>query len=116
VDRVMTPLLRIYTGFSAEETLASYSMEDLIPKSYEKLHLWMSNFPLSHHTFDTERWFDFLIALVDNSEELSSDDLEKYLREQNWNENDVQSQVLKYEEEINLLLYARKGKYNSLHN
>lgn len=116
VERIITPLLEIYTGFSVDETPSTYCMEDLIPQSYDKLHLWISNSPLSHHTFDTERWFDFLIALVDNGEELSSENLEKYLCEQNWDEDDIQSQTLKYEEEIELLLYARKSKYNSLNN
>lgn len=107
VKEIIAPLLTPATEFTINETPDHYSIEDLIPKSQKVLSTWVNGFPHSSHPCDTKRWFDFLISLMDNEEELSSDDFEKYLQEVGWKEKDIVSQIIKYEEEKDLLTYDR---------
>ena len=66
----------------------------------------MNAFPLSGHPFDEYRWFDFLISLRKNDENLSVDDFSKYIQENyNWSKKDIERFGLKYEEQIELLEY-----------
>ena len=89
---------------------AEVSVEDTIPKSFEYLNRWVKcpgapNSPFSHPN-DLHRWFDFLIALSDNSETLSSGDLEQWLIEDmKWDEDVVNDTLIRYETEIDLLEY-----------
>lgn len=60
-------------------------MDTLISKdAFEKLNLWArlcnQDNPISHR-FDEERWFDFLIALEKNDDDLEPSDLVKWLQE-----------------------------------
>ena len=65
-----------------EETQEDYTIEEIIPKSYNKLIIWLSQYPLSGHPFDEHRWFDFLIALRRNEESLSVSDFSKFIKEE----------------------------------
>ena len=97
-------------GNEINETPANYSIEEVIPKSSEYLKSWLDAHPLSDHPYDQERWFKFLISLVDNDESLSLDDFAKYIKEyKNWNEEDIEKFELKLEEEIELLKYYKDG-------
>lgn len=89
-----------------EENNEDYTIQEIIPKSFEKLNLWLSMYPLSGHPLDEHRWFDFLIALRKNDESLSVNDFSKYIEEQyGWSQEDLERFELKYEEQIDLLEY-----------
>lgn len=89
-----------------EENKENYTIEDLIPKTSEKLKSWLRAFPLSGHPSDEKRWYDFLISLKNNGENLCISDLSKYIEENyNWSAEDLQSVLVKYEEQIDLLDY-----------
>lgn len=93
-------------GNIIEENQEDYTIQEIIPKSYEKLNIWLNAFPLSGHPFDEYRWFDFLISLRKNDENLSVDDFSKYIQENyNWSKKDIERFGLKYEEQIELLEY-----------
>ena len=88
------------------ETSADYTIEDIIPESSRPLKTWLNAYPLSGHAYDQERWFKFLISLVENDEELSLDDFSQYIKENyNWSEEDINRFELKFEEELSLLKY-----------
>ena len=88
-----------------------YTMESLIPYSYDKLIKWVntsaSQEPFIHNN-DLHKWFDFVIDLVKNNEsdKLSSSDLESWLEEEkHWNEDVIEDTILHYEHDIELLQY-----------
>lgn len=89
---------------------AVISIKDTIPKSFQFLERWVNcpgapNYPFSHSN-DLHLWFDFLIALSDNGETLSSGDLEQWLIEDmEWDEDVVNDTIIRYETEIDLLKY-----------
>lgn len=90
---------------------AEYTMESLIPKSYQQLDRWAScpgapDAPFSHQS-DLNRWFDFVIALFLNDErdKLSSGDLEQWLEEKRWDEEVIEETILHYEHDTDLLNY-----------
>lgn len=93
---------------------AEVSVKEMIPLSFESLNRWVEcpgapNAPFSHPN-DLHCWFDFLIALKDNNETLSSGDLEQWLIEDlEWDEEVVNDTIIRYETEIDLLEYY--GKY-----
>lgn len=98
-------------GCEVEENQEDYTIQEIIPKSYEKLNTWLEAFPLSGHPLDERRWFDFLIALRKNRETLSIDDFSKYIQENyNWSKKDIERFVFKYEEQINLLEYYDENR------
>ena len=95
-----------------------YTMESLIPKSFQQLDRWVKspgapNDPFSHPC-DLNRWFDFVIALVLNDERknLSSGDLGQWLEEQHWEEGIIEEAILHYEHDTDLLDYFHSNKYN----
>ena len=91
------------------------SIQDIIPKSFQKLNRWTHcpgapDHPFVHQ-FDLELWFDFICALHTNGEELSSGDLEQWLMDDNgWDEDVVTDTIIRYETERDLL--NRKGNYS----
>lgn len=96
---------------------AEYTMESLIPKSYQQLERWATcpgapNAPFSHPN-DLNRWFDFVLALFRNDErdKLSSGDLEQWLEEKNWDEEVIEETILHYEHDTDLLDY-----FNNMYN
>lgn len=93
-------------GNEIHETSADYTIEDVIPESSRFLKIWLGAYPLSGHTHDQIRWFDFLISLVENNETLSVDDFSQYIEENyTWSDDDIERFELKYEEELALLEY-----------
>ena len=89
-----------------EENNEDYTIQEIIPKSFDKFNLWLNMYPLSGHPLDEHRWFDFLIALRENDESLSVSDFSKYIEEKyGWSEDDLERFELKYEEQIDLLEY-----------
>lgn len=89
-----------------KETSEEYTIEEVIPKSYQKLNAWLSAYPLSSHQLDTNRWYDFVISLRKTGEKLSLDDLGKYIRENyNWDEEDIEKMELRLESHLDLLEY-----------
>lgn len=90
---------------------AEYSMESLIPHSFQKLDNWANSFgapdSLFSNTFDLNRWFDFMIALEMNGEKdnLSSGDLEQWLEEKKWDEEVIEETILNFEHDTALIEY-----------
>ena len=107
-DMVITPLFsEKYKIDCAKEEL---SIQEIIPKSFQELNRWVTcpgapNNPFSNLN-DLHRWFDFICALHTNGEELSSGDLEQWLKDDNgWEEDVVTDTIIRYETERDLLNY-----------
>lgn len=110
-EDVLLPIKEKF-GNDIKETSANYKIEDIIPESSKYLKRWLDAYPLSGHTFDQERWFDFLISLIENDESLSLDDFAKFIKEyKKWGEDDIEKFELKLEEEFALLRYYNNGKH-----
>lgn len=95
-----------------------YSIESLIPNSFQQLNCWVNspgapNDPFIHPC-DLNHWFDFVIALVLNDERkyLSSDDLGLWLEEQHWEEETIEEAIMHYEHDTELISYFYSNKYN----
>lgn len=94
-----------------EENLGIYTIEELIPKSFEKLNNWLNAYPLSSHQLDINRWYDFVIALHQNEENLPADVLVQYLQEEySWDEKNVEKIALRLESNLSLLDYYDHNK------
>lgn len=91
-------------------TAGDYSLAEIIPNSYEHLSRWSNcpgapQAPFSHPN-DLELWFEFLSQLKNRDEELSTGQLEQWLREEKqWPEDVIEETILKFEEEVALLDY-----------
>ena len=91
-----------------EITSGEYTLQEVIPKSFESLNIWAAcpgapNAPFSHQ-LDLELWFEFLCQMIKNGEEMSSGQLEQWLAEEKqWSEDVIEETILKYEEELALL-------------
>ena len=93
-------------GNLIESNKEDYTIQELIPKSFEKLNIWLNNYPLSAHQFDTNRWYDFVISLHKNGETLYSEDLGKYIKEEyGWKDDDIDRIELRLESHLDLLEY-----------
>ena len=93
-------------GNSIETNDEDYSIEEVIPKSFSKLNAWLSGYPLSSHPNDTQRWYDFVISLHVNHENLSLDDLDAYIEENyHWSDDDIKKIELRLESHLDLLDY-----------
>ena len=107
-DMVITPLFS--EKYKIDCTKEEVSIQEIIPKSFQKLNRWTHcpgapDHPFVHQ-FDLELWFDFICALHTNGEELSSGDLEKWLMDDNgWDEDVVTDTIIRYETERDLLNY-----------
>lgn len=112
-EKVITPL------FKAKYTIAKTSdevrMEDLIPESFHALDMfvkcpgWPSPFS---HPLDRERWCEFICSLNANGEDLSSGDLELWLRDDiKADEKLIEEIIYKYEDATELLEYYDRN-YN----
>ena len=107
-DMVITPLFS--EKYNIDCTKEEVLIQDIIPKSFQKLTRWTHcpgapDHPFVHQ-FDLELWFDFLCALHTNGEELSSGDLEQWLQEdKGWDEDVVTDTIIRYETERDLLNY-----------
>ena len=98
-------------GNLIEEDEEDYTVEDIIPKSYQKLNTWLSFYPLSRHPNDEHRWYDFLIALVENNEHIGSGVLSEYIREKcHWSDKDLYDLELRFESQIDLLEYYNRRR------
>ena len=106
VDNVLGPVnAGRYVVCTNEE---NYTLEELIPRSWDKFKMWVEAFPLSHHPHDEDRWMDFVISLYRNSEHLSISDFEEWLKEnKQWAYEDIDYFSSRLEYGIELL-----GKYN----
>lgn len=107
-DMVITPL---FSGkYKIDCTKEEVSIQDIIPNSFQKLNQWTHCPGAPDHPFvrqyDLELWFDFICALHTNGEELSSGDLEQWLKDDNgWEEDVVTDTIIRYETERDLLNY-----------
>lgn len=101
-------------GNKIETNKEEYTIEELIPQSFAKLHTWLSNYPLSSHRFDINRWYDFVISLHENDEHLPLEDLRDYLKEKyGWSDDDIYKTEIRLETHLDLLKYyddTRSGK------
>lgn len=98
--------IRRMSDNSIVENSEDYTIQDIIPKSFNALNCWLNNFPLSSHQMDTNRWYDFVISLHQNGENLSLEDLAMYLKETySWNEEDILKIQLRLESHLDLLAY-----------
>ena len=91
---------------SIETNKEDYTIQETIPKSFEKLNRWLNGYPLSSHQFDTNRWYDFVIALHKSGESLPLDTLGNYVKERyRWKEDDITKMELRLESHLDLLEY-----------
>ena len=91
---------------SIDTNKEDYTIEEIIPKSFEKLNRWLNGFPLSSHQLDTNRWYDFVIALHKSGESLPLDTLGNYVKERyRWSEADITKMELRLESHLDLLEY-----------
>ena len=91
---------------SIETNKEDYTIQETIPKSFEKLNRWLNGYPLSSHQFDTNRWYDFVIALHKSGESLPLDALGNYVKERyRWKEDDITKMELRLESHLDLLEY-----------
>lgn len=96
--------------FRVEVTSGEYTLQEVIPKSYDALVKWTKSpgAPLApfSHQLDLERWFEFLSQMTINEEYMESGKLEQWLREViEWPDIIIDETILKYEEELDLLDY-----------
>jgi hypothetical protein len=89
----------------------TYSIDEIIPKSYAKLNSWLNGFPKSTHPMDENRWYDLVISLYDNDEIISIDTLEDFLEELGWTNDEISKILLRYEDEISLLRHVGSRLY-----
>lgn len=91
INKILSPVCSGY-GVAYESNNEDYSIEEDIPKSFEKLDLWLKGYPLSCHPVDEKRWFDFIVALVKNGEDLSVSTFEEYIAEtqSSWKKSDIE--------------------------
>lgn len=93
-------------GNRIETNNEDYSIEDIIPHSFEKLDIWLNGHPLSSHQNDTQRWYNFVISLHQTGESLSLDTFGKYLQERcEWSDEDIDRMELRLESQLDLLEY-----------
>lgn len=107
-SKIILPVIN--NKYDISETSGEYTLQEVIPQSYQSLIHWSNNpgAPLSpfSHQLDLEMWFEFLCQLIRNGESLSTGQLEQWLRvEKGWPEEVVEETILKFEEEIDLLDY-----------
>lgn len=110
IEKILSPVCKDF-GVKYESNDERYSIQEYIPKSFEKLDLWLNGFPLSCHSMDEERWFDFIVALVKNGEELGISIFEEYISEtqSSWTRNDIECFSEKLEYSIRLLKHYING-------
>ena len=83
-----------------------YTIQEIIPRSFNKLDLWLNGYPLSFHQYDINRWYDFVISLHKTGEFLSLDTLGQYVKERcGWSEDDITQMELRLESQLSLLEY-----------
>ena len=91
---------------SIETNNEDYTIQEIIPKSFEMLDRWLNGYPLSSHQLDTNRWYDFVIALHNSGESLPLDTLGNYVKERyRWKEEDITKMELRLESHLDLLEY-----------
>lgn len=109
---VLDVLHRIY-GNAIVSNEEDYTLQDTIPQSFPKLQTWLHGYPLSSHPNDTNRFYDFVIALHTNHEPISLDDFGEYLREEyKWTEDDAYNAKLKLESFLDLIEYYDRYGHN----
>lgn len=93
-------------GNEIVENNEDYTIQEIIPTSYNTLNAWLSAYPLSGHPLDTKRWYAFVVSLHRSGEELSLDDFENYIKENyNWEDKVLRAFSIKLESELELLSY-----------
>lgn len=103
--------IRVEYGNEIEGNNEEYTIQEIIPKSFEKLDRWLNNYPLSSHQLDTNRWYDFVISLHQNEEHISLEDMGKYLKDTySWSEEDVLKIQLRLESHLELLAYYERNR------
>ena len=101
--------------YEIEKSQDEVSISETIPQSFESLSRWAScpgapDSPFTHPN-DLELWFEFLCQLRRAGEQLSSGDLELWLREDiKWSDEVVEDTIIRYETEIELLDYYDRHK------
>lgn len=94
------------TSYVVTTNKEDYTIQEIIPKSFPLLHQWISAYPLSCHQFDTHRWFEFIISLHKNQEELSLETFGSYLKEEcQWQDDIIDNLELKLGYSLDLLGY-----------
>lgn len=102
-DLVFVPVSQKY-GNEIVENSPEYDIDEIIPISYQKLKVWLANYPLSGHTLDRNRWYDFVIAMYSNHESIDPFLFRDYLISvEDWRETDAENAANKLEEQLSLL-------------
>lgn len=90
---------------------SEYTIQDCIPKTYNKFISWIKGFPLSYHQSDMENWYEFVSSLHNNGEELGLDDFENCLtQDYHWSCEDAEDFSSRLSDELELLKV-----YDSMH-
>ena len=110
IEQILSPVCSTY-GVKYESSNEHYSIKEYIPKSFDKLDLWLKGFPISCHPSDDKRWFDFIVALVKNGEDLSVSTFEEYIAEtqNSWMRSDIERFSEKLVYGVKLLKYYLNG-------
>ncbi len=112
-EMVLSPMF--YGKYTIMKSDDEVNIQNLIPQSFQALNSWAHcpgapDHPFVH-TFDLELWFEFLCQLRRTKEELSSGDLELWLREDcKWPEDVIEDTIIRYETEVDLLEYYDRNK------
>lgn len=86
------------------ENSPEYDIDEIIPISCKKLKIWLENYPLSGHTLDRNRWYDFVIAMYSNHESIDPFVFRDYLISvEDWSEVEAENAANKLEEQLSLL-------------
>lgn len=106
--QIIKPLAEI-SGNKITTNNEDFTIQEIIPLSCSILDTWLNTYPLSGHQCDTERWYDFIIALHKNNESIPLDIFEDYIKENyKWNDEDIHRFKLKLESEFKLIEYYDK--------
>lgn len=104
-DKVFVTIKKRH-GNTIQENTEDYTIEDVIPLSYNSLNTWLSAFPLSTHPLDDRRWNAFVVSLHINHEHLSIEDFERYIKENyDWDDETIDKFSMKLESQLCLLEY-----------
>lgn len=104
-------ILKLKTELSkGEETINDWMSEISVErlKSFSSLANKSTG---TSHPFDKERWYNFVISIVENNDKLESSELVRWLvEEESWAEDVARDISIEFEQEVGLLKQYLKGR------
>lgn len=103
-ENVIDKIIKDFPNSNVEYLSDSYTIEECIPFSFTLFKSWISQYPLSYHAFDMERWHEFVSSLHQHNENLSLDAFENSLiQDYHWNEEEAEHFSSMMSDELELL-------------